>query len=77
MRDPQLIGFIFLLSVTVVAAYFYLKRAQRRTPATGTDESAPAESRSASSWDAPADGATSAASDAPAEQPQSGVDRGT
>jgi hypothetical protein len=52
MRDPQLIGLIFLLAVAVVAAYFYLKRAQRRAPEAATDETAPAEPRPAGSWDA-------------------------
>lgn len=81
MRDPQLIGFIFLLSTTVVAAYFYLKRAQRRAPVTGTDETASADSRSASPWSTAADnqrsGQTGTPSTAAVEQPPSGTERGT
>ena len=76
MRDPQLIGFIFLLSVTVVAAYFYLKRAQRRPAVTKTDGPASAESGSASSWDEPAGNQPMSPSTATAEQARV-TERGT
>jgi Flp pilus assembly protein CpaB len=81
MRDPQLIGLIFLLAVAVVAAYFYLKRAQRRTPEAATDETPQGETHPASSWNAPAGsqpgGQTGTQSSAAAEQPPSGTERGT
>ena len=81
MRDPQLIGLIFLLAVAVVAAYFYLKRAQRRTAVTKTDETPQAEPHPASPWNPPAGSTPSSQAGTPssaaAEQPPSGTERGT